>query len=362
MRFRLGMMAIVATAALVAAAAGIASATTAATTRWRFSYTSRTAMTAFYGITALSAHDAWAVGSYAPEGGPGARPIVERWNGRSWSAVTLPKRYRTNAQLTAIAASSPTNVWVFGFSRDSNGLNPQTFALRWNGSWSARGDWHTSNVVNSATVLNSGNVWIFGTDWTLHYNGTAWTTRKLSFSIAQASAINRNDIWAVGASNSDLSPVLARLHNGRWQLQYIPVTSSNTTRAALLGVLARSDTNIWVVGATSASSGFHPLALHLLNGKWTFHTPSGIQALSSVAPDGAGGLWATTASSQFDGSRLEHYSGGHWHAVVLPTVTGKATSVTTLARAPRSTTVFAAGIVLWGGLPETEATILKYQS
>jgi hypothetical protein len=354
------MTAAAAITALVAAAPGTASATTT-TAHWRFSYTSHTVMSALSSVAALSSHDAWAVGAYAPQGGPvGARPIAERWNGKLWSAVTLPKRYRTNAVLTAVAASSPTNVWIFGSSRDSKGLNPQTFALRWNGSWSTRGDWHTYNVVSSATVLSANSVWIFGTDWTRHYNGSGWVSRNLSFSVIQASAINANDIWAVGAGNGTLAPVLARFHNGRWRLLPAPITSSATSQSQLLGVLAHSDRDVWVVGGTAINGTNHALALQQLNGKWINHSPSGSQSLGTVVSDGAGGMWSTFANGPYDGARVDHYSGGRWRAVVLPAVMGKATSVTALAQVPRSMAVFAAGILLWGGLPDTEGTILKY--
>jgi hypothetical protein len=357
------MTAAAAITALAAAAIGTASASTATAPRWRFAYTSHTVMSAFSGVAAVSPHDAWAVGAYAPQGGAvGARPIVERWNGKSWSAVTLPKRFRTNAELTAVAASSPTNVWVFGFSRDSKGLNPQTFALRWNGSWSTRGDWHTYNFVSSATVLNAHNVWIFGTDWTRHFNGTGWTTWKLSFSVIQASGINANDIWAVGASTSNLAPVLARFHNGKWRLLPAPVSSTATSQSQLLGVLAHSDADVWVAGGTAINGTNHALALQRVNGTWIKHNPPGSESLGALVSDGTGGMWATFANGPYDAARVDHYSGGRWRAIALPTVTGKATSVTTLAHAPRSITVFGAGIVLWGGMPETEGTILKYSS
>ena len=126
-------------------------------------------------------------------------------------------------------------------------------------------------------------------------------------------------------------------------------------------MLARSDRDVWVTGSTSTGSTSHALALERLSGgRWVAHNPSGSQSIGGLVPDGARGIWATFEVGPFDGARLDHYSGGRWRAVTLPHLTGKATSVTTLAEVPRSTTIFGAGFELWGGLPETKAVVLKY--
>ena len=45
-----------------------------------------------FGVAALSANDAWAVGSYSPQSGeiPPSNTLVEHWNGTKWSIVPSP--------------------------------------------------------------------------------------------------------------------------------------------------------------------------------------------------------------------------------------------------------------------------------
>jgi hypothetical protein len=62
-------------------------------------------------VTALSAKNAWAVGSY---GGPGGDlTMAAHWNGTSWSLVRSPNLGTFNT-FTAVAASSPADVWAVG--------------------------------------------------------------------------------------------------------------------------------------------------------------------------------------------------------------------------------------------------------
>src|SRR5215472_15425069 len=61
-------------------------------------------------LAAVSTNDVWSAGlSYPTEGGE--QPLIEHWNGTSWTVVpapTLPTRHKINA----IAAASPTNIWA----------------------------------------------------------------------------------------------------------------------------------------------------------------------------------------------------------------------------------------------------------
>jgi hypothetical protein len=340
---------------LAAAGSGMAVAAPASARHWRFSYISHLQIGQFNDIAAVSRHDAWAVGAAIEEGNPSATTaIVEQWRGSSWSAVQLPRQER-HAYLTAVAGSSPRNVWVFGYIYKTNSVT--TVALRWDGSWSLRGTWKGDEpLIFSAVVLNSHDVWAFGPGPALHYNGTKWSTAALTFSVYTASAASPSDVWGIG--QKDGAPVLARLRNGKWSATQVPVkTSSYVT---LTGVLPLSDRDVWVAGQEGIGSAARPIALKLANGKWSEHNPpKDASDAGGLASDGSGGLWATFGGP-FDGQALLHYSGGHWHKVILPSVKGKATSASVLTQLPGSTTVFAAGLLLWGHLPDTEGAILQY--
>jgi hypothetical protein len=117
---------------------------------------------------------------------------------------------------------------------------------------------------------------------------------------------------------------------------------------------------VWVVGGTvTAGGGFRPLSLHWRSGTWTQPVAHGTDDLGRVIPDGKGGLWAAFVGP-YDGSALQHFVDGAWHTVKLPVVTGKATSAFALTLAPRSATAYAAGSTVFGGLPGTNALVLRY--
>jgi hypothetical protein len=74
------------------------------------------------GVVFTSPGSARAVGN--TEGLSGLRPLIEQWNGKSWSMVKAPT---TSTGLADIAASSATNSWAVGFTEGN--LNEKNFAL-----------------------------------------------------------------------------------------------------------------------------------------------------------------------------------------------------------------------------------------
>lgn len=82
-----------------------------------------------WGVTELSASDAWAVGDTTT-----GRTLILHWNGSKWRVVPSPTRGRSDV-LLGIAASSSKLAWAVG----SSGSYPNTSFLmeRWNGTrWS----------------------------------------------------------------------------------------------------------------------------------------------------------------------------------------------------------------------------------
>lgn len=63
-------------------------------------------------VSALSATDAWAVGTSGR--GSNARPLIEHWDGMTWSVVPGPTTSTSFLGLNGVVAISPTNVWAVG--------------------------------------------------------------------------------------------------------------------------------------------------------------------------------------------------------------------------------------------------------
>jgi len=70
----------------------------------------------FYSVAAASANDVWAVG-YQSDPGPGLfQPLVERWDGTSWTVtpVPWPSPPSTINILYGVAAVSADDAWAVG--------------------------------------------------------------------------------------------------------------------------------------------------------------------------------------------------------------------------------------------------------
>jgi hypothetical protein len=138
-------------------------------------------------VSATGPNDVWAVGGAAPNSN-----LVEHWNGSNWSVVSTPQPTR-GSSLSAVTAISPTNAWAVGSQRASTGAQV-TFVLHWNGtSWTEvaspnpRTTADAENQLRSVAALSPDNVWAFGMyeseqtnihqhrSLVLHWNGVSWS-------------------------------------------------------------------------------------------------------------------------------------------------------------------------------------------
>jgi hypothetical protein len=133
---------------------------------------------ALNGIAATSASNAWAVGCAGHCFGPMAttRTMIVRWNGAAWKYVPSPSP-AGNSVLTAVAATSASNAWAVGYTRNTD----KTLILRWNGTAWKQVPSPTPGSLSQllgVTVTSAHNAWAAG--WDLkglilqHWNGTAW--------------------------------------------------------------------------------------------------------------------------------------------------------------------------------------------
>jgi hypothetical protein len=114
------------------------------------------------GVVALSATDAWAVGSGITESEPALHTLVLHWDGIAWTVVTTPA---INGALSAVAAANPNDVRAVGYSGD--GYHQTTLILQWDGS-----AWHRItppipsgvkfSALHSITTDSTGTFWAVG--------------------------------------------------------------------------------------------------------------------------------------------------------------------------------------------------------
>ena len=119
-----------------------------------------------HGVTAVASNNVWAVGENEEVPGLGITTLIEHWNGSAWSIVPSPTpgAYPT---LNAVAARSASDVYAVGFNEPSvNGGVQQGLILRWNGStWSADTDPTAgtfSPLYGAATLPGATSEWAAG--------------------------------------------------------------------------------------------------------------------------------------------------------------------------------------------------------
>ena len=113
---------------------------------------------ALWGVTAIRAKDAWAVGV-----GGTRRSLAEHWNGHAWRVVSVRSPVHSTANfLLAVSASSSTDVWAAG--QDGYGRAARGLVEHWNGhAWSysrtaAAGDLDLSGIA----TVSARDVWAVG--------------------------------------------------------------------------------------------------------------------------------------------------------------------------------------------------------
>ena len=116
------------------------------------------------GVAALSATDAWAVGSYSTSGDD-QHTLVEHWDGTVWTQVPIASPNRV-AELGGVAATSATNVWVTGYYiQNVRPFARLTLVYHWDGT-----AWHrvaspnpsSDNFMGGVAVTPTAGVWAVG--------------------------------------------------------------------------------------------------------------------------------------------------------------------------------------------------------
>jgi hypothetical protein len=168
-----------------------------------------------FGVAALSPSNAWAVGVASTRSQP--LPQVAHWNGRRWSATTVPLPPGGQlGSLASVRAFSSTDAVAVGVYQTSTRL----FGLveRWNGHrWIAT---QTPNPPGCGVTLSS--------------LARVPISRDL---VVVGSCLNTSD-------PSRRRPVIERFHHGVWSVQPSP----RVGLGALAAVTPVSATGIWAVG------------------------------------------------------------------------------------------------------------------
>lgn len=253
------------------------------------------------GVSAVSATDAWAVGTAFVANGP-QKTLIEHFDGTGWTVVPSPN-IGVNSALNAVAARAANDVWAVG----QDGVNESKPIIEhWDGtSWTVvsgvAAPKNGIEFLKGVTVAPDGTVWAVGTvgkslnpegfrlsAFVERLTGGAWqavpvpaTNPSFSANLNAVSAAAANDVWAVGGVGSQ---ALAEHWNGTaWSIVSTPTVSG--TSLVFKGVKAVGPNDAWFVGDQSLAT-----VSAQSNGTTTtiLPTPSGSQRgdLSGVAAVG----------------------------------------------------------------------------
>ena len=237
-------------------------------------------------VSATSATDAWAVGSFNSATG-GERTLILHWDGTSWQRVASPDpsgTYKENF-LIGVAAVSSSDAWAVGHYSASTGQH--TMILHWNGmSWTQAASPNPAPYGNLFGVAaTSSAAWAVGstggvpiqtlairptaTGWQQAFspNPSTGTEPNVLTGVAIASS---SDAWAVGhysTGSPDTDAMIVHWNGTSWSQETSPEPGPTTT--ILSKVTATSGSSAWAVGYYGDGLTWRPLVLQWDGKSWT---------------------------------------------------------------------------------------------
>jgi hypothetical protein len=289
----------------------------------------------YYGVAAGSASDVWAVGGtywFRP-----THTLIEHWNGTRWARVPSPSP-SGGGLLSAAAAISPDDAWAVGYAGPGPGIPSPTVPLieHWNGTTWTMADFPKpadGGQFKSVTATSATDVWVVGytgpasegtNHKTLieHWNGKTWTRVPSPNAAGGYSSLNGvaaaspDDVWAVGATNfADHQNTLIEHWNGKaWTL----VSSPTPTGDAQLEGVSATQRTAWAVGMarpTTCDPRCTTVIEHWNGTSWT-QTPSpnaqgNLNILLGVSAIGSTSAWAV-GSTDYSATLIAHWNGKTW--------------------------------------------------
>ena len=285
-----------------------------------------------FGIAAVSPESIWTVGTSINIPAFTGQPLIEHWNGSIWQIVPGPTAPQDEFNsLIGVAAITNENVWAVGFSMNTTKAMGQPLIEHWNGSiWQIVPNPITlkSGSLSAITASGPNDIWAVGSTSStagtssepliLHWNGAIWqvvpgANTTESSGLLSVSAVNGNDIWAVGSSaNPKKSKILIEHWNGTsWQS--VSGLASGMNFDELSSVAALSNHDVWVVGNSfSQPLQVHPLIEHWNGKNWSTLATSGLPksfASNAISAKGTDDIWISGAAT------LAHWNGKNWRSI-----------------------------------------------
>lgn len=273
-------------------------------------------------VDCLNGSDCWTVGYYRTDSAYQA--VIEHWDGESWSLVPSPDTSVDQDDFVqAVTCASDSHCWIVGYSWSRTANAYQPLIQRWDGAtWSIVPSPNDTSPENGflydVTCVSESECWAVGQHQvgmlggglgprqTLikRWDGNAWTTFASpntlpteSNSLVNITCASARDCWAVGSyvSNGTQRTLTQHWDGDSWEI----VASPNTDpldENFLNGVTCASSSNCWAVGVRTSGVN-QTLIQHWDGSSWSI-TPSPntdtelANVLFSVACPSSSECWA----------------------------------------------------------------------
>ena len=288
---------------------------------------------------------AWAVGETGD--GSDSKALTLHWNGTHWQRQANPGP--PGAELSAVAATSPTNVWAVG----TVGFEPnptKTLILHWNGKkWVELPG--IPGSLSTVAATSTTNAWAVGgthdgAALILHWNGHKWRrTPSPAGYLTAVAATSPSNAWAVGGTTGGNQATLILHWNGEaWQQTPSPsVGADQGLGSVLLGVEASPDRPVLAVGdGNDCGCGPGTPLVERWNGHTWGQDPTSQQDsidLSGVAAPSTGQAWAVGQAGSGDGPTngvILEWNGAAWTSVSVPGLESQVGGLSGVAATSRS--------------------------
>jgi len=299
------------------------------------------AIDALFSVATVSANDAWAVGDSTPNsaGLAAYTTLIEHWDGRNWAPVPGPNA-GNGGVLNAVSAVSANDVWAVGYSYtgampSSLNTNKHPLVEHWNGTtWSVvpspdgpGGD----GVLTAISAASANDVWAVGTTSSVatlveHWDGTDWkfvsgneTLKTLLYGVT---ALSANDVWITGGLliNGQYHAVVRHWNGTTWEtLPTLPAYSVFFTLSVI------SANNIWTTGEVQTSASEYSTEIEHWDGnQWSqvvLPASYQVQDVFHVVAVAANDIWVSGGSQNsqhIEFALLLHWNGKTWQKVQTP--------------------------------------------
>jgi hypothetical protein len=249
---------------------------------------------------AVAGGRAWAVGAVAD-----FSPVVVRYDGSVWNAMTIADPGPNEDGLSGVAAVSPKRIWAVGrhqIGQDFVPLIERSDGVSWGIVPSPSAG--SSSMLRDVVALAADDVWAVG--WSVtsggmrtlveHWNGSAWSivpapSPGVDAILTDVAATGPSDVWAIGRTGrgDTTKPVVERWDGARWSVVAPPDTGS----ANLLSVATTAHGLVVAGRASDGQTEPQPLAWLRSGNEWvnlSFSVP-GAGWLNAVGTDAGGSLW-----------------------------------------------------------------------